>query len=130
MATLNIVPPKLDLVAYGGDDTRVVFTPTDSDGNPVDMSAGVHTASIRVEPNADKYWAMEASYVNGKVLVTVPSEVTAELVVDATEESMYIGNEYVEAPMFLGVWDWQYANGLDVRTMVYGNITIIGEVTR
>lgn len=130
MANLNIVPPKLDLIAYGGDDTRVVFTTTDGDGNPVLLDEGVHTASIRVEPNADESWDIDVSYVDGKVLLTVPSEVTAELVVDATEESIYVGDEFVQAPMFLGVWDWQYANGLDIRTMVYGNITIIGEVTR
>jgi hypothetical protein len=130
MATLNIVPPKLDLIAYGGDDTRVVFTTTDSEGAPVLLEEGTHTASIRVNANAEESYPIDVSYVDGKVLLSIPSEVTAELVVDAAEESIYIGDEYIHAPMFLGVWDWQYANGLDVRTMVYGNITIIGEVTR
>jgi hypothetical protein len=132
MATLNIVPPILDIVAYGGDDTNIVFNITDDAENAYEF-IGTHTASIRVDENSEDSWEIEINTdtgVDGKAILKVPSEVTAELVVDATTESIYVGDELVTAPMFIGVWDWQYDNNGEIRTLVRGKITVIGEVTK
>lgn len=132
MATLNIVPPILDIVAYGGDDTNIVFNITNEDEEPYEF-VGTHSASIRVDENSDESWEIEINTdtgVPGKAILKVPSEVAAELVVDATTESIYVKDDLVTAPMFKGVWDWQYDNAGEIRTLVRGSITVIGEVTR
>lgn len=132
MPTLNIVPPILDIVAYGGDDTNVVFNITNDDEEAYEF-IGTHSASIRVDENSDESWEIEINTdtgVDGKAVLKVPSEVTAELAVDAATMSIYIGDELVTAPMFVGVWDWQYDNNGEIRTLVRGKITVIGEVTR
>lgn len=131
MATINVVPPRLDIVAYGGDDTRIVFNLVQNDEPYV--FTGTQSAQIRVTQNDDKSWELDIELdeeVDGKAYLTISSEIAAELVVDATIESLYISDTLVTAPMFKGVWDWQFDNGGDVKTLVYGDITIIGEVTR
>jgi len=132
MPTLNIVPPTLDIVAYGGDDTTIVFNITDDLGATYEF-IGTHTASIRPDENSDVVWNIVINTdtgVAGKAALTVPSEVAAELVVDATTESLYVGEDLITAPMFIGVWDWQYDNNGEIRTLVRGKITAIGEVTK
>lgn len=131
MATINIVPPRLDIVAYGGDDTRIVFN-LEENGDPYILT-GTQSAQIRLDQNADEFWEIEIEAdpdVDGRAYLTIPSEVAAELVVDAEVDSKYIGDELVTAPMFIGVWDWQFDNGGDVKTLVFGDMTIIGEVTK
>ena len=132
MPTLNIVPPTLDIVAYGGDDTNIVFNLTTSDESVYEF-IGTHSASIRVDGNSELSWDLEVTTdtgVDGKAILVIPSEVASELVVDATEESIYVGDDLITAPMFLGVWDWQYDNNGEIRTLVRGKITVIGEVTK
>lgn len=131
MATINVVPPRLDIVAYGGDDTRLVFNLVQNDDPYV--FAGTQSAQVRVDQNATESWTLDIELdteVDGRAYLTIPSEVAAELVVDAAVASKYVGDELVTAPMFIGVWDWQFDNGGDVKTLVFGDITIIGEVTR
>ena len=131
MATINLVPPRLDIIAYGGDDTRIVFN-LQQDEEPY-VFTGTQSAQIRVSQNGEDSWDLEVELdteVDGRAYVTIPSEVAAELVVDAEVESFYVGYELVTAPMFIGVWDWQFDNGGDVKTLVFGDIKIIGEVTR
>lgn len=131
MATINLVPPRLDIVAYGGDDTRLVFNLVQDEAPYV--FTGTQKAQIRVNQNATEAWDLDIELdteVDGRAYLTIPSEVAAELVVDATVESKYVGDELVVAPMFVGVWDWQFDNGGDVKTLVFGDITIIGEVTK
>jgi hypothetical protein len=131
MATINLVPPRLDIIAYGGDDTRIVFN-LQQDEEPY-VFTGTQSAQIRVSQNGEDSWDLEVELdteVDGRAYVTIPSEVAAELVVDAEVESVYVGDELVTAPMFIGVWDWQFDNGGDVKTLVFGDIKIIGEVTR
>tara|TARA_R110000796_G_scaffold3134_1_gene12074 strand:+ start:12277 stop:12675 length:399 start_codon:yes stop_codon:yes gene_type:complete len=132
MPTLNIVPPTLDIVAYGGDDTTIVFNITDDQGEVYDY-IGTHTASIRPSENSATYFNVVINTdtgVAGKAALTVPSEVAAEMVLKATTESIYVGEDLITAPMFVGVWDWQYDNNGEIRTIVRGKITVIGEVTR
>jgi len=132
MPTLNIVPPKLDIVAYGGDDTKIAFNLTDGNGDVVAL-VGEHTSQIRPDANSKTYWDLTVtldSEVSGRATITVPSEVAAELVVDATMETIYVGDDLVSGPMFIGVWDWQYNDNGEIRTMVHGDITVIGEVTK
>lgn len=131
MATINIVPPRLDIVAYGGDDTRIVFNLEQDEEAYV--FTGTQSAQIRADQNSEDYWDIDVELdvdIDGRAYLTIPSEVAAELVVDAETQSIYIGDELVTAPMFLGVWDWQFDNGGDVKTLVFGDIKIIGEVTR
>lgn len=132
MATLNIVPPQLDLTAYGGDDTVLTFTITDQNGDPIDIS-GTHSATIRPDQNSETSWEIQVvldTLNNNRAFLTVTSEVAAEVVVDATDEAIRVDDELITAPMFTGVWDWQYeANGV-TRTLVFGTITVIGEVTK
>lgn len=131
MATINIVPPRLDIIAYGGDDTRIVFN-LEENSVPYVLT-GTQTAQIRPNQNSEDFWEIEIEAdpeIDGRAYLTIPSEVAAEVVVDATEESKYIGDELVTAPMFIGVWDWQFDNGGDIKTLVFGDITIIGEVTK
>jgi len=131
MATINLVPPRLDVVAYGGDDTRIVFN-LEQDGDPYEFT-GTQKAQIRVTQNGEDAWDLDVELdeeVAGRAYLTISSETAAELVVGATEESKYIGDELIVAPMFVGVWDWQFDNGGDVKTLVFGDITIIGEVTK
>lgn len=131
MASINIVPPRLDIVAYGGDDTRLVFNLLDGE-DPYTFT-GTQAAQFRPDQNSDVYWDITVELdeeVAGRAYLTISSEDAAEAVVDATDDSIYIGEELVTAPMFKGVWDWQFDNGGDVKTLVFGDITIIGEVTR
>lgn len=131
MATLNIIPPRLDLVVYGGDDSRIAFTLTSND-DPYEF-VGTQKAQVRLDANSVDAWDLEVeldTQVDGKAYLLIPSEVAAELVVDAELTSKYVGDQLVTAPMFTGVWDWQYTNGDEVKTLVFGSIVIIGEVTR
>jgi len=131
MATINIVPPRLDIVAYGGDDTRIVFN-LEEGGDPYILT-GTQSAQIRLDQNSEDFWELEIEAdpdVDGRAYLTIPSEIAAELVIDAEVDSKYIGDELVTAPMFIGVWDWQFDNGGDVKTLVFGDMTIIGEVTK
>ena len=133
MATLNSVPPKLDVVAYGGDDTRITFTLTQDDGESPYVFVGTQKAQMRPDQNSDTYWDLVIEIdedTDGIAYLTVPSEAAAEAVVDAHEDTIFVGEDLVKAPMFKGVWDWQFVSGDDTRTLVYGDITIIGEVTR
>lgn len=132
MPTLNIVPPTLDVVAYGGDDTTIVFNITDDGGEVYDY-VGTHTASVRPNENSAVYYDVVINTdtgVAGRASLIIPSEVAAELVLNATTKSIYVGEDLITAPMFVGVWDWQFDNSGEIRTIVRGKMTVIGEVTR
>lgn len=133
MATINAVPPRLDINAYGGDSTQFTFTLTQDDGETPYELVGTHVAQMRPDQNSETVWDLEIRLdqdTEGMAYLIIPAEVAAEAVVDATVETIYVGDELVTAPMFVGVWDWQYNNDGDIRTLVFGKITIIGEVTK
>jgi hypothetical protein len=133
MATINTVPPRLDIIAYGGDDTRLNFTFTQDDGETPYELIGTHVAQVRPDQNSDTVWNLEVILdpnTEGLAYLVVPSEVAAETVIDAATDSIFVGEEVVTAPMFRGVWDWEFTNSTNTKTLVFGNITIIGEVTK
>jgi hypothetical protein len=88
---------------------------------------------MRPDQNSDTVWDLEIRIdedTPGTAYLIVPAEAAAEAVIDATTNSIYVGEDLVTAPMFVGVWDWQYSYEGNVRTLVFGTITIIGEVTK
>lgn len=130
MANIQITPAKLDITAYGGDDTTIAFTLT-QEAVPYEY-VGTHASQIRPEINSDTKYDLQIQITEepGKALLIIPSEVAAEVVVDAPIVKKYIGETLIEAPMFEGYWDWNYVDNGEVRTIVFGEITVIGEVTR
>lgn len=132
MANLNVVPNSLDLIVYGGDDTVLTVNVDDDQGNPIDLT-GQHSATIRPNANSVDSWAMTVTQDNvdlNKIFLTIPAAVAAEVVVNATAESIRVNDELVVGPMFVGVWDWQMIQGGVTKTMLFGGITVIGEVTK
>lgn len=132
MANLNVVPNNLDLVVYGGDDTVLTVNVTDENGDPVDLT-GTHSATIRPDANSEDSWEIgveQDTVESNKVFLTISSAVAAEVVVDATTESIRVDDELIVAPMFIGVWDWQMVQSGVTKTMLFGGITVIGEVTK
>ena len=143
MTTLTIVPGKLDLEFYGGDDVhftlkfkREVTPATDPVTYEYFLPDGALSAMIRKEPGCDTAYSCEIATdetdpVNPFAVVTVPSEVTAALVIDQPMTSRYVKEELITAPMFVGSWDLQSNSGPgEIRTHVFGSVTAIGEVTR
>ena len=142
MTTLSIVPGKLDLEFYGGDDVhftikfkREVTPATDPVSYEYFLPDGTLSAMIRKEPGCDIGYNCtittdETDPDNPFAVVTVPSTVTAALVVDQPTSSRYVKEELITAPMFVGSWDLQSDNAGEVRTHVFGSVIAIGEVTR
>ena len=131
MAVLSYNPPVLDLVVYAGDDTSIPMTIT-SGGDPVDLT-GTHTAQIRATRDGDvlgTFSIVSNQAASGIVVLKISSETADALVVDAVENTDYFGNELITAPMFTGVWDWNYDVAGITRTLVQGKITVIKDVTR
>ena len=142
MSILTIIPGSLDLEFYGGDDVRFVarfkreVSPaTDPITYEYYMPPGTPKAMIRPEPNCSTGWDLvvtkdETDPLDPFIVVSVPSEVSAAVVVDAPTVSQYIKDVLITAPMFIGNWDLQFDNAGDIRTYMFGKVTAIGEVTR
>lgn len=131
MAILSYNPPVLDLVVYAGDDTSIPMT-ISSGGEPVNI-AGEHTSQIRLTRDGDVLGNIIVEYTdleNGEARLLITSELSNTLVLDAEENTDYFGNELITAPMFQGVWDWNYSVDTVNRTLVQGKITVIKDVTR
>lgn len=131
MAVLSYNPPVLDLVVYAGDDTNIPMTIT-SGGDPVNMT-GIHNAQVRATRDGELLATLIVEYtdpVNGELTLKITSQVSDALIVDAAVNTDYFGNELITAPMFEGVWDWDYTVDTITRTLVQGKITVIKDVTR
>jgi hypothetical protein len=131
MAILSYNPPVLDLVVYAGDDTYIPMT-ISSGGDPVNIT-GTHSSQIRLTRDGELLGTIQVVIpepTNGEATLVISSETADALVVDAVENTDYFGNELITAPMFQGVWDWNYSVGNVNRTMVQGKITVIKDVTR
>lgn len=130
MATINTLPPVLDIVAYAGDDTRITIN-LSSAGVPVDLS-GTHEAEIRLTRSGDVLGVINIENPGiGQVEIVLDSETSALLVADIDVESTeYFGNDLITAPMFKGVWDWNFIVGSETKTLAQGKITVIKDVTR
>ena len=131
MAILSYNPPVLDLVVYAGDDTYIPMT-ISSGGEPVNIT-GTHSSQIRLTRDGELLGTIQVVIPepsNGEATLVISSETAEALVVDAVENTDYFGNELITAPMFQGVWDWNYSVGNVNRTMVQGKITVIKDVTR
>ena len=131
MAILSYNPPVLDLVVYAGDDTYIPMT-ISSGGDPVDLT-GTHSAQIRLTRDGDllgSFIVNSNEAATGVVTLVITSETADALIVDAVENTDYFGNELITAPMFQGVWDWNYDVSGVTRTLVQGKITVIKDVTR
>lgn len=132
MSNLNILPASLNLSLYGGDDSLISLNLKDGTGAPLPV-VGTISATLRLNQNDLTSYAFVVTLDpldDSHFWITLPSEVSAALVVDATQASKWIDDELITAPMFQGKWDLQADNGGDIRTLVYGSILIIGEVTR
>jgi hypothetical protein len=133
MAVLSYNPPVLDLVVYAGDDT---FIPLNVSANSVGVNlTGVHTAQIRKTRDGELLgtFSIDTSAANiGVIKLLLNSEVADTLINDDSVaiETDYFGNELITAPMFRGVWDWNYTVDTITRTLVQGQITVIKDVTR
>lgn len=128
-ATLNALPGMLDLVIYAGDNTKIQFDITSAE-QPF-TPPGTQAATMRDSYDATIAYSFTLEndpLIDGRVFMTVPTE-TAELIVGAPLCSKYVGDDLITAPMWSGVWDWQYTDGGDVHTIAAGKVTIIGEVT-
>lgn len=131
MAILSYNPPVLDLVVYAGDDTYIPMT-VSSNGEGINL-LGEHQAQIRKTRDGELLGSFTFDYIdlsNGELVLKLASEITEELIEDAVVETDYFGNELITAPMFRGVWDWNYTVDTITRTLVQGEITIIKDVTR
>ena len=131
MAIINTLPPVLDIVCYAGDDTRIRINMT-SNEVPVDLT-GTHEACVRLTRSGEELGCLVVDLTPGIGMVdlTVSSELSAELVADITvEQSKYFGNDLITAPMFEGVWDWNYTVGSDTKTLAQGKFTVIKDVSR
>jgi hypothetical protein len=131
MAILSYNPPVLDLVVYAGDDTNIPMTIT-AGGDPVNIT-GIHNAQIRATRDGELLATLIVEYtdpINGELTLKITSQVSDALVVDAVGNTDYFGNELITAPMFQGVWDWDYTVDTITRTLVQGKITVIKDVTR
>lgn len=133
MALLSYNPPVLDLVVYAGDDTNIPMTIT-SAGDPVDIT-GTHFAQVRLTRDGDLMGTMivdPTNLSNGQVTLKISSELSEVLIaLEETEtKTDYFGNDLITAPMWEGVWDWNYTVGNITRTLVQGKITVIKDVTR
>ena len=129
-ATLTALPGMLDLVLYAGDATKIQFDLT-SGGNPW-VAPGTLKAQMRPEYGSTtvyEFTVVADELVDGRYWVTVPP--TAALVVDAPLCSKYVNDDLVTAPMWQGVWDWQWTEiDASVHTITAGKVTVIGEVTK
>lgn len=131
MAVLSYNPPVLDLVVYAGDDTFIPMTIT-ANGEGINL-VGTHTAQIRKTRDGEVLatFDIETSSANiGSIKLLLSSEDSELLVEDSTIETDYFGNDLITAPMFRGVWDWNYTVDTITRTLVQGQITVIKDVTR
>lgn len=128
MANLSTIPPRLDLQAYGGDDTTITLKFKNSSGAYF-VPSGTLTAQIRVTPEATDYNALTIVKNVDSVSVTVPGTVARALADASATASVYVGNDLVTAPIWFGVWDLQETAGTS-RTLCFGNIAIVSEVTR
>ena len=131
MALLSYNPPVLDLVVYAGDDTYIPMIIT-ANGEGINL-VGTHTAQIRKTRDGEVLatFDIETSSANiGSIKLLLSSEDSELLVEDSTIETDYFGNDLITAPMFRGVWDWNYTVDTITRTLVQGEITIIKDVTR
>jgi hypothetical protein len=132
-ATLKALPGYLDVVAYAGDDLTFVLTLVDNatPPNPVPI-VGATKAQVRPSQESDTYWEMTVTVDpvdTNKATLSISGADTREMADDATLCSMYVGTSLITAPMFQGVWDWQFTDG-GIKTLVSGKFTAIAEVTR
>ena len=131
MATLNTLPPKLDLVVYAGDDTRIQMDFVS--GSVAYDFIGTLSAQIRELDTSTTSYAVtvtEDPVVTGRLFLVIPSETSEALIALGSMASKYIGDELVTATMWSGKWDLQIANGTDVKTLVFGNVVVVGEITK
>lgn len=131
MAILSYNPPVLDLVVYAGDDT---YIPLNVSANNVGINlTGIHTAQIRKTRDGEVLGTFIINTNNastGQIILVLQSETANDLIVDAEVKTDYFGNDLITAPMFQGVWDWNYDVDGIIRTLVQGQITVIKDVTR
>ena len=114
MASVKIIPAKLNYTIYRGDDFNAVMT-IQEEGVAVDVSDRTYTAQLRRSPDGDvveDFGIDMTDAAAGDVGVILTDAVTADL------DGSY-------------VWDFQQetAGGV-VRTLAGGQFTVTKDVTR
>jgi hypothetical protein len=112
MATLDMLPAKLDLVLYQGDTFRMTITVKNQDGSPANITGATATAQIRLAP--------EDTTVQAPIGCTIATNVISLVLLAADAARLIPGEAF---------WDCQLAMP-DIRTLVYGRVKINPEVTR
>jgi hypothetical protein len=117
---ISLVPSELDLDLYAGDGVSLVFTLSDSDGQPLNVTGAV-TAQLRatrgdIDPSAD-FTADLTNGAQGEVVLSLSGAQTQAL----------IGQKET----FEGVWDMQWTRvGSEPVTVLQGKVTCVPDVTR
>lgn len=113
MSEITILPGELNITIYKGDTFSKVFTLTDNEGNPVDLTECSVAMQVRKKPG-------------GEVLVNL-SEGNGLTVVDNTVTASF----NVEIPKGGYRWDMQFTyNGDIVRTYINGDFFVEDDITR
>jgi hypothetical protein len=117
---ISLIPSELDLALYAGDGVSLLFTLTDSVGQPLDVT-GVVLAQIRAKRGDDNPTATFAADLtngaDGQVVLSLTGVQTAALVPDEAQ--------------FKGFWDMQWTrDGGQPVTVLQGAITCDADVTR
>lgn len=116
MATVKVIPGKLNYVMTRGDDFAAELTIQEGEPlAPVDVSARTYTAQVRTNADATTVAATFSvdmtDAATGIVVIRLADTVTDDL-----------GGTYV--------WDFQQDSAGVIRTLVGGNFTVIDDVTR
>lgn len=130
MANLSTMPARLDLQAYGGDDTNIILKFKDANGAYF-IPAGTLTAQARASVEDTTAYDLTVTKDTGttSVKITIPGTVSSPLALASEVTTIYVANDQVTAPVWFGVWDLQESN-TETRTLCFGSVAFVGEVTR
>lgn len=109
-------PLRYDMCVYRGDSGAFRVTVTDSDGNPVNVSAATWDADIRERHDESELASLTVIPVPGQ-----PSQVDVVLSA-AASASLPVGGPWV--------WDLEMTLGGTVQTLIGGQVTVTADVSR
>jgi hypothetical protein len=108
-------PVKIDLSVYRGDSGRFRISVKDPSGNPIDLTGATWDADIRLK-------AADANTICSFDIAMVAGDTSSIDVILSAENS-----DLLTAAC---VYDVEMRLGVDVTTLVYGNITVTQDVSR
>lgn len=120
MATIDIGPPKVDLLRVRAGDRNLFNIRLTQDGQPFDLTGMIVEAQARATP-MDSVIALTAV-----ITVIDPLEGLFEMRWPGEDVQTLLADKSA----WNGVWDLQVGNGSDPQTLMAGVLTIEPDVTR